>query len=126
MSKGTFTTEIRSIISRSNQNVALRLTIVFGSIWCVYAFAMLSLIPLLLPTAQNTLLYFSNSIQLVSLPALMVGSALLARSNEQRAAQDHAALVEILAEVQEELAILKDLSSHLRHESEDRLRDRDG
>ncbi len=118
MSEGSFTTGIRSIISRSNDTIALRLTIVFGSIWCVYAFTMLSLVPLLVPVAQTTLLYVSNSIQLVALPALMVGSALLARSNEKRAAQDHAALVEILAEVREELAILKALSSQLQHEHE--------
>ncbi len=118
MSVGSFTTGFKSIISRSNETVALRLTIVFGSIWCVYAFTMLSLVPLLMPATQTTLLYVSNSIQLVALPALMVGSAMLARSNEQRAAQDHAALVEILAEVREELAILKALSSHLRHEGE--------
>ncbi len=81
----------------------------FGSIWCVYAFTMFSLIPLLLPKAQNMLLYVSNCIQLVALPALMVGSALLAKNGEQRAAQDHDALLEILGDVREELATLKAL-----------------
>ncbi len=98
------------LISRSNESIALRMTVAFGSIWCVYAFTVFSLIPLLVPSAQNTLLYVSNCIQLVALPALMVGSALLARSGEQRAAQDHDALVEILADVREELLALKALT----------------
>ena len=100
----------RVLIYRSNESIALRMTIAFGSIWCVYAFTIFSLVPLLLPKAQNTLLYVSNCIQLVALPALMVGSALLARSSEQRATQDHDALVEILADVREELAALKTLT----------------
>lgn len=99
------------LISRSNEGIALRMTVAFGSIWCVYAFTIFSLVPLLLPQAQNTLLYVSNCIQLVALPALMVGSALLARSGEQRAAQDHEALVEILAAVREELTTLKALTT---------------
>ena len=97
----------RAVIYRSNESIALRMTIAFGSIWCVYAFTIFSLVPLLLPKAQNTLLYVSNCIQLVALPALMVGSALLARSSEQRATQDHEALLEILADVREELTALK-------------------
>ncbi len=100
----------RLLISRSNESIALRMTVAFGSIWCVYAFTIFSLVPLLVPKAQNTLLYVSNCIQLVALPALMVGSALLARSSEQRATQDHEALVEILADVREELVALKALA----------------
>lgn len=98
-----------SRISRVNEGIALRMTIVFGSMGCVYAFLVFSLVPFLLPRTQNTLLYISNCIQLVALPAIMVGSALLARSSEQRAAEDHAAIVEILAAVRVELATIKAL-----------------
>ena len=97
------------------------MTIVFGSIWCVYGFTIFSLIPLMLPTTQETLLYISNCIQLVALPALMVGSALLAQSSEKRAVEDHAALVEILADVREELVALKAIKSAIEnnHRMED-------
>lgn len=94
-------------INRFNDGVAIRMTWVFGSIWCVYAFFVFSLIPLLLPQWQETLLYISNCIQLVALPALMVGSAVLNRSADKRADEDHQALLEILSDVREELADLK-------------------
>jgi hypothetical protein len=59
------------------------------------------------PQWQNTLLYISNCIQLVALPALMVGSALLNKAQDDRALEDHRALVEILSDVREELADIK-------------------
>lgn len=106
--KGAFM-KFRSALTKSNDTIALKMTIAFGSIWCVYAFTVFSLVPLLAPAAQDTLLYVSNCIQLVALPALMVGSAILARSSDQRARSDHDALVEILKDVHEELAILKQM-----------------
>jgi len=102
--------KLRSALTKSNDTVAIKMTIAFGSIWCVYAFTVFSLIPLLAPSAENTLLYVSNCIQLVALPALMVGSAILARGADQRARSDHDALVEILNDVREELATLKQMA----------------
>ncbi|PAK56031.1 hypothetical protein B9J99_12040, partial [Staphylococcus capitis] len=61
------------------------MTMLFGSIWCVYAFFVFSLVPLIVPQWQNTLLYISNCIQLVALPALMVGSAVLSQGADKRA-----------------------------------------
>jgi len=110
---------LRSLITRSNDTIAVKMTIAFGSIWCVYAFTVFSLIPLLAPQVEETLLYVSNCIQLIALPALMVGSALLARDADARARADHAALVEILDDVREELATLKRLTPpalHSQHE----------
>lgn len=101
--------KFRSALTKSNDTIALRMTIAFGSIWCVYAFAVFSLVPLLAPSVENALLYISNCIQLIALPALMVGSAILARSSDQRARSDHDALLEILKDVHEELAILKQM-----------------
>lgn len=102
--------KLRSALARSNDAIAMRMTIAFGSIWCVYAFTVFSLIPLLAPAAENTLLYVSNCIQLIALPALMVGSAILARSTDERARNDHDALVEILNDVREELAMLRQMT----------------
>ena len=101
--------KIRSALAKSNDTIALKMTIAFGSIWCVYAFTVFSLVPLLAPSVEDKLLYISNCIQLVALPALMVGSAILARSSDQRARNDHDALREILKDVHEELAILKQM-----------------
>ena len=83
------------------------MTVAFGSIWCVYAFTVFSPIPLLVPSAQNTLFYVSNCIQLMALPALTVGSALLleAASKERHKTTRH--WLKILADVREELSALK-------------------
>lgn len=102
--------KLQSALAKSNDAIAMRMTIAFGSIWCVYAFTIFSLVPLLAPAAESTLLYVSNCIQLVALPALMVGSAILARSTDERARSDHDALVEILNDVREELAMLKQMT----------------
>ncbi|WP_408736859.1 hypothetical protein [Acetobacter sacchari] len=98
-------------VVRFNDWLAVRMTVIFGSIWCVYAFTVFSLIPMVAPGCQNTLLYISNAIQLIALPALAVGSAILARSSEARADADHAALVEILDDVRQELTELRSLTS---------------
>lgn len=104
---------VRAMLDRANESIAVRMTMLFGSIWCVYVFLLFSLIPLLVPQWQNTLLYISNCIQLVALPALMVGSAVLSRGADRRAAEDHQALLEILSDVREELADLKDRTAGL-------------
>ncbi|MDT8871148.1 hypothetical protein RAA17_08875 [Komagataeibacter rhaeticus] len=102
-----------ALIQQVNDHVAVRMTIIFGSIWCVYAFLVFSLIPLAAPAWQNTLLYISNCIQLVALPALMVGNAVLSRGTDQRAAEDHAALIEILNDVRAEVGELKAVTNDL-------------
>ncbi|WP_019091762.1 hypothetical protein [Komagataeibacter europaeus] len=102
-----------TLLHKVNDHVAVRMTIIFGSIWCVYAFLVFSLIPLAAPAWQNTLLYISNCIQLVALPALMVGNAVLSRGTDQRAAEDHAALMEILNDVRSEVSELKMVTNDL-------------
>lgn len=97
----------KAMLDRANESVAVKMTMLFGSIWCVYVFFLFSLVPVLVPAWQNTLLYISNCIQLVALPALMVGNAVLSRGADRRAAEDHQALLEILSDVREELADLR-------------------
>ncbi|WP_242010026.1 hypothetical protein [Acetobacter conturbans] len=87
------------------------MTVLFGSIWCVYVFLLFSMIPVIKPEWQGPLLYVSNAIQLVALPALMVGNAILARGSDQRAGEDHTALVEILSDVREEVARLRTMTA---------------
>lgn len=111
----------RDMLNRANESIAVRMTVLFGSIWCVYVFLLFSLIPLLAPQWQNTLLYISNCIQLVALPALMVGSAVLSRGTDKRAAEDHQTLLEILADVREELADLKGITAALTQSASEAL-----
>lgn len=111
----------KSFIARINVAVAVKMTMLFGSIWCVYAFFVFSLVPLIVPQWQNTLLYISNCIQLVALPALMVGSAVLSQGADQRASEDHAALLEILSDVREELADLKDRTAGIARDTTEAL-----
>ncbi|GAA4480504.1 hypothetical protein GCM10023157_18300 [Gluconacetobacter asukensis] len=94
-------------IDTFNDRLAVKMTVMFGSIWCVYMFTVFSLLPVLHASWQGPLLYISNCIQLVALPALMVGNAVIARGTDQRAIEDHTALVEILNDVREELAQLR-------------------
>ncbi|MBB2197466.1 hypothetical protein HLH44_08340 [Gluconacetobacter sp. 1c LMG 22058] len=91
-------------IDAFNDRLAVKMTVMFGSIWCVYMFTVFSLLPLVNASWQGPLLYISNCIQLVALPALMVGNAVIARGTDQRAIEDHTALMEILNDVREELA----------------------
>ncbi|GAB6968109.1 hypothetical protein JCM25156A_21460 [Komagataeibacter kakiaceti JCM 25156] len=111
-----------SLISQVNDHIAVRMTIIFGSIWCVYAFLVFSLIPLAAPAWQNTLLYISNCIQLVALPALMVGNAVLSQGSDQRAAEDHAALIEILNDVRAEVAELKAITNDVARKTDEAAR----
>ena len=108
-----------SLVTYVNDRIAVRMTIIFGSIWCVYAFLVFSLIPLAAPAWQNTLLYISNCIQLVALPALMVGNAVLSRGTDQRAAEDHAALIEILNDVRAEVGELKTVTNDLARKTDE-------
>ncbi|GFE94309.1 hypothetical protein JK169_13265 [Acetobacter persici] len=111
----------KALLDRANESIAVKMTMLFGSIWCVYVFFVFSLIPVLVPQWQNTLLYISNCIQLVALPALMVGNAVLSRGADKRAAEDHQALLEILSDVREELADLKDRTAGLAQSTSEAL-----
>nr|WP_298794654.1 hypothetical protein [uncultured Acetobacter sp.] len=111
----------KAVLDRANESIAVKMTVLFSSIWCVYVFLVFSLIPVLVPQWQNTLLYISNCIQLVALPALMVGNAVLSRGSDKRATEDHQALLEILSDVREELADLKDRTAGLAQSTSEAL-----
>jgi len=94
------------MFDKLNEAVAVRITSWVGTMWCAYAFAALALISL--PSAINSgtaaLVAWTAQtfLQLVLLPLIMVGSNVLSRKAEERAAQDHVTLME-------ELALLKDI-----------------
>ena len=73
--------------------------------WCAYLFMLLALSPLAWPGVEAVVSYVSQSvIQLVALPLIMVGTAVMSRAQDARAAEDHAALMEELSDVREILA----------------------
>ncbi len=92
----------RGRIEQFNDVVAVTATERIGTMWCVYAFTALVVIPLFVPAVQTSVMYFSSSfLQLIFLPLIMVGNKVMGRTAEQRAAQDHETLMAELAEIKE-------------------------
>jgi hypothetical protein len=85
-----------SRVSEFNERLAVRATRAFGSMWTTYALFAYGFLPVLLPGAMAALLYWSNTVQLWSLPLLMVGQAVLGRAAERQARETHDAVMEEL------------------------------
>ena len=79
----------QSLVSRINAVLATRITMLVGSIWAFYAFVIFGLTPILWPEYETQILYWSNFLQLVFLPAITVGTAIMNCDSEARALQDH-------------------------------------
>ncbi|WAL67159.1 hypothetical protein ORV05_05045 [Amycolatopsis cynarae] len=96
-----------------NDRIAMWLTKVFGTMWMTYAFAVYGTLGAIFTDAQPVLLYWSNWVQLWSLPLLLVGTTVINRAAEQRAEQraqeTHDAVMEELRLVREENEGLKTL-----------------
>lgn len=75
----------RATKSNFNERLARRGTMAFGSMWTFYAFVIYGSLGAVFVSQQETLLYWSNWIQLWSMPLLMVGSLVLGRAAEKRA-----------------------------------------
>ncbi|WP_051966890.1 hypothetical protein [Kitasatospora mediocidica] len=86
-----------SRLSVLDDTLAARATRAFGSMPAFYLLTLYGLLPLALPSAQTTLLYWSNCVQLIALPLLMVGQNVLGRAAEQRANETHDAVLDELA-----------------------------
>jgi hypothetical protein len=84
------------MFSRFNEWLAVRITLAAFTMEAVYLCVMLSVLPLLNSDWMNTILFISNAVQLTLLSVVGVGSAVLSRKQETRAAQDHAALIELV------------------------------
>jgi hypothetical protein len=100
-------------INRINEALAVWLTKGFGSMWVFYAFLVYGLLPVyrLFNPYEAAFLYWSNWVQLWSLPLIMVGTNILGREAERRAKEDHDKLAKSYAEQQktykEIIAMLK-------------------
>ena len=69
---------------RANDWIAVHATLAFGSMWATYVFFLYGFAPIMWPKSLVTLLYWSNTVQLWSLPLLMVGQNVLGRAGERR------------------------------------------
>ena len=90
-------------LNNFNNNVALWLTLKFGSMWACYAFLVYGLLPLL-PIFHNhqvTFMYWSNFTQLIALPLIMVGTNILGKTAEERSIADHETLAKSYQEQKE-------------------------
>ena len=78
-----------SLVSRINDVLATRITFLVGSIWAFYAFVIFGLTPVFWPDYEQAILYWSNFLQLIFLPIITVGTAIMNRDSEARALEDH-------------------------------------
>jgi len=86
---------------RGNDWIAIKLSRVFSTMECFWLFCVIAFIAVVFPRLLAIDTYVSTSLQLVALPLIGVGAAIIGRVAELRAQQDHEALME-------ELSIVKD------------------
>jgi len=80
-----------------NEFLAGHATRAFGTMWAFYLLLFYGLLPLIFPDRMTTLLYWSNCVQLISLPLLMVGTNILGRAGQVRDGETHDAVMVELA-----------------------------
>lgn len=83
-----------------NTKVAVKITKIVGSMWCAYAFILLTLISLPVAIMSGNLLIIigwiaQTFLQLVLLPIIIVGQNVQAAATDARAQNDHDTLVHI-------------------------------
>jgi hypothetical protein len=97
-----------------NNAFAMALTKAMSSMVCVYIFFVWCLVPLAFPKLETFCMYVSSTvIQLVALPLLAVGTNLLGKSQERRAATDHTAIAEIKADVDNLTIMIQEIAKTL-------------
>jgi len=109
-----------------NEWIAINMTKIFGTMWTTYLFFLYGFAPILFPQYMVQLLYWSNTVQLWSLPLLMVGTNLLGRTTEERAQKDHEMITaefqrinELLMLLQEEIKLQREENQEMRAIVED-------
>lgn len=95
-----------SVTESINEKLARRGTLIFGSMWAFYVFVVYGALGAIFVKQQATLLYWSNWVQLWSLPLLMVGGIVLGKAADKRAVQtykDAEAIMESAKQIQDHL-----------------------
>jgi hypothetical protein len=100
-----------NVINHLNERLAVGMTRAFGTMWICYVFIVYGLLPLtaVFHRYQDAFLYWSNWVQLWSLPLILVGTNILGRDAEQRAKLDHEKLAQSYAEQQQIYDVLATL-----------------
>jgi hypothetical protein len=108
-----------NVVGHINAKVGLRITVVVGTMWAAYVFAVIALISLPdnIHSTQLLILWISSSfLQLVLLPVIIVGQNIQARAADDRAQatyNDAAALLEEAKQIQEHLLAQDDAISKI-------------
>jgi len=93
------------MIKEFNRRFAVLITHMVGTMWCAYAFTLLALISLPQAISGGTATLISwiaqTFLQLVLLSIIMVGQDVISQKAEARAEQDHAMIMEELAEIKD-------------------------
>jgi len=101
-------------INAFNEWIGVHVTLIFGTMWITYLFFVYGFLPILIPSEMTTLLYWSNTVQLWSLPLLMVGQNVMGRSAEKRAEEDHETLMKEFIELKQMHSELRDENAEIR------------
>lgn len=106
-------------MNRFNEWFAVKMTVAVSTMWAFYAFCIYGLIPKIFPHInQESILYWSNYIQLIFLPLLAVGGAVQGRATEKRDNETHDAVMEELTLARQEREEMKEVI-HLLHQKLD-------
>jgi hypothetical protein len=93
-------------LKRFNELLALNITKAVCTMWAFYVFVLYGLTPIIVPQYTDKILYWSNFFQLIFLPAITIGQAVLGKSAEKQAQETHDAVMVELDEIKEILSIL--------------------
>ena len=90
-------------LNQVNETLAVSLTKAFGTMWICYGFMVYGLLPAfaVFHPHQEAFLYWSNWVQLWSLPLILVGTNILGREAEKRSKVDHEKLAKSYEEQQQ-------------------------
>jgi ABC-type multidrug transport system fused ATPase/permease subunit len=105
------------MIKRFNEFLAKHATLALGTMWAFYIFLLYSLLPLVFPQYMDKLMYWSNVIQLITLPLLAVGTAILSQKSEARSKQDHKAIMEELDTIKKMHREIKEIRQNVQDKS---------
>lgn len=86
-------------MNKINRTIAKKATLIFGTVWVCYLFMLYGFISLFPGMArfQAQLLFWSNWVQLWSLPLIIVGQNILSEESERRSVETHDAVMRELS-----------------------------
>ncbi|MGB9661353.1 MAG: hypothetical protein ACPL5F_04960 [Moorellaceae bacterium] len=94
-------------VEKVNDWIAVKATLLFGTMWTTYLFFLYGFLPLIWPQYMVQIMYWSSTVQLWALPLLMVGTNLLGKSSERRAQKDHEMIMAQFKQINELIAAVK-------------------